>query len=100
MRRYSEADLARVARIRELQSLLGLDLEEIAVVLANDDRLAEIRRAYHDQRTGAAERAELVRECLALQEHLRVIVQAKQAALAKFITDLDERIARARDALK
>ena len=41
MRRYSEADLARVARIRELQSLLGLDLDEIAVVLANDDRLGE-----------------------------------------------------------
>lgn len=40
-RRYSEADLARVARIRELQSLLGLELDEIALVLANDDRLAE-----------------------------------------------------------
>lgn len=100
MRRYSEADLARVSRIRELQSLLGLDLDEIAQVLANDDRLADIRQAYHDEATGAAERAELARECLALLEHLRLIVEAKQAALGKFLADIDERIARVRDVLK
>ena len=100
-RRYSEADLARVARIRELQSLLGLELDEIAVVLANDDRLAEIRQAYHDERTGDARTGlELARECLALLEHLRVIVRTKQAALGKFLADLDERAARARDVLK
>jgi DNA-binding transcriptional MerR regulator len=100
MRRYSEADLARVSRIRELQSLLGLDLDEIAQVLANDDRLADIRQAYHDEATGAAERAELARECLALLEHLRLIVEAKQAALGKFLADIDERIARVQDVLK
>jgi DNA-binding transcriptional MerR regulator len=99
MRRYSETDLARVARIRELQSLIGLDLDEIAAVLANDDRLAEIRQAYHDEGTGAAERAELARECLALLEHLRVLVQAKQEDLSKFLADLDKRIARVRDVL-
>ena len=49
MRRYSEADLARVTRIRELQSLLGLNLEEIAVVLRNDDRIGKIRELYHDR---------------------------------------------------
>ena len=43
MRRYSEEDLARVARIRELQSLLGLNLDEIAAVLRNEDRIDEIR---------------------------------------------------------
>jgi DNA-binding transcriptional MerR regulator len=99
MRRYSEADLARVSRIRELQSLIGLDLDEIAAVLANDDRLAEIRQAYHDEATGAAERAELARECLALLDHLRVLVQAKQEDLSKFLADLDKRIARVRDVL-
>ncbi len=43
LRRYSAANLARVARIRELQTLLGLNLDEIAVVLRNEDRLAQIR---------------------------------------------------------
>jgi DNA-binding transcriptional MerR regulator len=100
MRRYSGADLDRVARIRELQTLLGLNLDEIAVVLRNDDRLAEIREAYHDERTGASERAELARECLALQENLRVIVEAKRVALDKFLADLDARIERVREKLK
>src|ERR1700760_1915832 len=56
LRRYSPADLARVERIRELQSLLGLNLDEIAVVLRNDDRLAEIRQTWHDERTSDGER--------------------------------------------
>ncbi len=100
MRRYSQADLARVARIRELQSLLGLNLDEIAQVLANDDRLADIRQAYHDEATGAAERAELARECLSLLEHLRLIVHTKQEALSTFLADVDQRIARTRDVLE
>ena len=35
----------------ELQTLLGLNLDEIAVVLRNEDRLAQIRLTYHDERT-------------------------------------------------
>jgi DNA-binding transcriptional MerR regulator len=96
MRRYSEDDLARVSRIRELQSLLGLNLDEIAVVLRNDDRLAEIREVYHDERTSAGQRAELARECLTLQEHLLSTVKAKQAALEEFLADVEARVAKVR----
>jgi DNA-binding transcriptional MerR regulator len=96
MRRYSEGDLARVSRIRELQSLLGLNLDEIAVVLRNDDRIAEIREVYHDERTGVEERVKLARECLVLQEHLRDTVKAKQAALDEFLADVEARVSRAR----
>ena len=100
MRRYSGDDLARVSRIRELQALLGLNLDEIAVVLRNDDRMAEIREVYHDERTGDDERAELARECLRLQEQLRDTVEAKQAALAEFLADVDARMARIRALLE
>jgi MerR family transcriptional regulator, repressor of the yfmOP operon len=99
MRRYSEADLARVARIRELQTLLGLNLEEIAVVLRNDDRLTEIKAVYRDEHTGAEERAELARECLVLLEQLRQTVDAKRAALDTFLGDVEARIARVRGVL-
>jgi DNA-binding transcriptional MerR regulator len=99
MRRYSEDDLARVARIRELQTLLGLNLDEIAIVLRNEDRLAEIRRAYHDERTTDDERLGLVRECLVLQEGLRATVEAKRVELDIFLADLDTRIKKARDIL-
>jgi MerR family transcriptional regulator, repressor of the yfmOP operon len=99
MRRYSEADLARVARIRELQTLLGLNLDEIAVVLHNDDRLAEIKAVYHDEHTDAEERAKLAGECLVLLEQLHTTVQGKRAALDSFLADLDARIARVRAVL-
>ena len=99
MRRYSADDLTRVARIRELQALLGLNLEEIALVLRNEDRLAEIRLTYRDERTSDAERRALLRECLALQQDLRGTVQAKRDALTGFLTNLDGRISKAQDLL-
>ncbi len=99
MRRYSADDLSRVARIRELQTLLGLNLDEIAIVLRNEDRLAQIRRAYRDRRTSEEERFQLTRECLILLESLRKTVEAKRAGLDSFLADLDARIGRARDLL-
>ncbi len=99
LRRYSENDLARVGRIRELQALLGLNLDEIAVVLRNEDRIAQICLAYRDERTSEDQRRELTRECLALQLNLRATVEAKREALDTFLADLDTRIGRARDLL-
>ena len=99
LRRYSADDLARVARIRELQTLLGLNLDQIAIVLGNEDRLAQIRRAYKDERTSDEERYQLGRECLALLESLRETVEAKRAALESFLADLDARIGRYKDVL-
>jgi DNA-binding transcriptional MerR regulator len=99
LRRYSAENLARVARIRELQTLLGLNLDEIAMVLRNEDRMAEIRRAYQDERTSDDERLRLTREGLILLESLRETVEAKRAALETFLADLEARIGRARDLL-
>ena len=82
LRRYSPDDIARVERIRELQNLLGLNLDEIAIVLRNEDRMAQIRRSYHDERTSEADRRRLTQECITLQESLRATVDAKLAALA------------------
>jgi len=99
LRRYSAENLARVARIRELQTVLGLNLDEIAIVLRNEDRLAEIRRTYHDERTSEDERYRLTCECLSLLENLRVTVEGKRIALESFLADLDTRIGRAKDTL-
>jgi DNA-binding transcriptional MerR regulator len=99
MRRYSEDDLARVARIRQLQVLLGLNLDEIAVVLRHEDRMAEIKRTYLHEHTSDAERRELVRESLRLQHDLRATVEAKRVAIEGFLADLDARIARSSDLL-
>jgi|SRR5271166_2260646 len=96
LRRYSEEDLARVARIRQLQTLLGLNLDEIALVLRGEDRMAEIRLAYHDEGTTCAERRELVRESLELQHALRTTVEAKRQGIEGFLADLDARIGKTR----
>jgi MerR family transcriptional regulator, repressor of the yfmOP operon len=99
LRRYSAENLARVGRIRELQTLLGLNLDEIAIVLRNEDRMAQIRRAYKDEHTSDDERLRLAREGLVLLEGLRETVEAKRAALECFLTDLEARIGRTRDLL-
>jgi MerR family transcriptional regulator, repressor of the yfmOP operon len=97
MRRYSEEDLARVERIRQLQTLLGLDLDEVAAVLRSEDRLAEIRRACQDGGTSDAERLGMARESLRLLQDLRATVEAKQRAIDSFLADLDARIGRSED---
>ena len=61
--------------------------------------MAQIRLTYHDERTSDAERRRLTREYIALQESLRVTVEAKRDALEGFLADLDARIRRARDLL-
>ena len=99
MRRYSQDDLARVARIRQLQTLLGLNLDEIAVVLRNEDRMAQIKRTYLHEHTTDAQRLELARESLELQQDLRATGEAKRQAIDGFLTDLDSRISRTRDLL-
>jgi DNA-binding transcriptional MerR regulator len=98
-RRYSEDDLARVARIRQLQVLLGFNLDEISVILRSEDRMAEIKRAYRHEHTSGAERQELVRESLHLQHELRATVEGKRQAIEGFLADLDARIARWSDLL-
>jgi len=96
LRRYSEEDLARVARIRQLQELLGFDLDAIARVLRDEDRRAQIKRAYLDEGTSREERQELLRESLDLQQRLRATVEAKLRGIEGFLADLDTRIARTR----
>jgi DNA-binding transcriptional MerR regulator len=96
LRRYSEEDLARVARIRQLQELLGLDLDAIARVLRDEDRRAQIRRAYLDEGTSREARQELLRESLDLQLRLRAVVETKLRGIEGFLADLDTRIAKTR----
>jgi DNA-binding transcriptional MerR regulator len=97
LRRYSEENLERVARIRELQDLLGFNLDEIRDVLASEDQLAELRRLYRDEEVGVAQRRQLMADSLTLQEGLQATVHAKRIALDHFLEDVEARINRMRD---
>jgi len=100
LRRYSEENLSRVERIRELQNLLGLNLDEIAAVLHNEDRLAAMKVAYHDIHTDEEERQSILEACLHLQLELRATVEAKRVSISEFLADLDTRICRIEDLLE
>lgn len=97
-RRYAEADLARVRRIRELQDLMGLNLDEIRTVLCTEDQLESLRAKWHAS-DAAGDRRRLLEEGIALTEPLRARVDAKRARLGAFLEELDERIARYRGLL-
>jgi DNA-binding transcriptional MerR regulator len=84
LRRYSEADTARVGRLRELQELLGFGLEEIREVFDNEDA----------EQTDAARRRELIAEGLEVRAGLRAAVAAKIEALQAFADRLDTERAR------
>jgi DNA-binding transcriptional MerR regulator len=92
-RRYGAEEIERLRRIRELQTLLGLDLEEIGEQLEASDRLEGIKAEYQ---TGPPRerRDEILAEGLAILERLRERVSDRQGRLASFAEELDGRIGR------
>jgi DNA-binding transcriptional MerR regulator len=97
-RRYSDAQVARVCRIRELQQLMGFNLDEIRVVLAAEDRLDELRAAWHqDEEPGS--RREILLEALDIVSGLTAKVADKQARLGEFRAELEAKVARYRELL-
>ncbi|MCU4184711.1 MerR family transcriptional regulator [Acidiferrimicrobium sp. IK] len=96
MRRYAPVDLDRVRRIRELQDLLGFNLEEIRGILGDEDRLAKLRAEYNDEHTSLRRRRDIIQEAVHLREGLRSVVEAKLSRLQAFLADLDSSIDRSR----
>lgn len=91
-RRYSDADLAQVLRIRELQGLVGFNLEEIKTIVAAENRLDELRTEFRAGRSPQREQ-ELVAEAIEINDRLREEMQAKLSRLETFLADLDARAA-------
>jgi DNA-binding transcriptional MerR regulator len=91
-RRYSEDDVVRLQRIRELQELLGFDLGEIGEILRGEDQLADIR--HHYRQASASRRLAMLEDATAINERLRSLVQAKQARLTDMLDQLDAKAAR------
>jgi MerR family transcriptional regulator, repressor of the yfmOP operon len=91
-RRYSDADLARVLRIRELQHLVGFNLDEIKTIVAAEARLDELRSEFKAGGPPQRER-ELVAEAIEINDRLREDMQAKLSRLETFLADLDARAA-------
>ncbi len=87
-RRYSEDDVTRLLRIRELQEVLGFDLCAIGDVLRAEDELADLRRQFH-RGADPGRRQAIVAEAMAINERMRAVVRAKQERLEEMLLDLD-----------
>jgi len=95
-RRYAEVDLARIARIRELQQLMGFNLDEIGQILAAEDSLERIRGEYRSGKPTSRRRRELLAEAIEINDRLRDQVRQKVSRIGGFLEELDAKAVRYR----
>jgi DNA-binding transcriptional MerR regulator len=93
-RRYNELDVARVQHIRELQEVIGLDLERIGTVVRAEDRLATLRAEVRAAPVSDERMVEILREAMEINHQLRAQVADRERALRAFLDDLDAKAAR------
>jgi DNA-binding transcriptional MerR regulator len=89
-RRYDKTDVDRLCRIRELQELMGFNLEEIAVVVQAEDRLARLRAEWQAGQP-VERREEILNEARDLNRRLQSQVRGKLERLGTFLADLESR---------
>ena len=96
-RRYGPAEIARLGQVRELQTLLGLELDEIGEYLDAFDRLDALREEY---RSGPRpeRRDAILSEGMAILDRLQARVRERQAGLDAFAAELQARAERYRAA--
>lgn len=90
-RLYDEHAIARVGRIRTLQSLMGFNLEEIRDILRAEDHLEEIRSEI---KKSSKRKKALYQDAVNTLQELQAKVAEKQASLQNFQDDLGAKMAR------
>lgn len=90
-RLYDESAIARVGRIRTLQSLMGFNLEEIRDILRAEDHLEEIRSEI---KKSSKRKKVLYQDAVNILNELHEKVAEKQASLQSFQDDLQARMSR------
>lgn len=74
-RLYSEADVQRLERIKELRDLLGFSLTDIRELLEADDERGQIKVAYRNETEAVAKVAQLERSTELIRGQLHLIEQ-------------------------
>jgi DNA-binding transcriptional MerR regulator len=92
-RRYADEDVTRLLRIRQLQELMGFDLNEIAAILEGEDRLSDLRQEWFRQES-AQSRAAILGEAVKINDRLQEQVRRKRERLDAFLADLEGKRAR------
>ena len=97
-RLYSQTDMARVTRIRELQELLGFSLAEVRVVLDTEDIdvLDRVRSEYRWGGAGAERRRALLEEAIEANDKLLARLDSTLARIGAFREERAEKGVRLR----
>jgi DNA-binding transcriptional MerR regulator len=85
-RLYSQTDMARATRIKDLQELLGFSLAEVRVVLDTEDNeaLDRVRSEYRWGDSSPQRRRELLDDAITANEHLLERLDTTLARLGAF----------------
>jgi DNA-binding transcriptional MerR regulator len=92
-RLYSENDVQRVERIRQMQNLLGLSLAEIKDMVEAEEVREELRATYRPD-LEIPERIARFEKRIEITERQQSIINAKLTAMNDMKKDLDERMER------
>ncbi|HYM70872.1 MAG TPA: MerR family transcriptional regulator [bacterium] len=92
-RLFTDAEIAQLLRIKELQTLLGFSLAEIKETLQADAARAEIRQAYQ-QATDPATRLGLIEQATSLAQTRVRIINERMARLTKLQEEVEQSLAR------
>ena len=90
-RRYSEADIERLERIKNLRGLLGFSLNEIRELLEAEDERGQIKVAYRHETEALAKIAQLDRADEIIHAQLHMIEQ-KIAGLEQMRASLQTKL--------
>jgi MerR family transcriptional regulator, repressor of the yfmOP operon len=99
-RRYSEANAERLLRIRELQELMGLNLDEIRTILSAEDRLQKLRAEFRRGGVPSKRREQIVREAIDINAELRQRVSERVANMERFLEELETKARRYNEVLR
>jgi MerR family transcriptional regulator, repressor of the yfmOP operon len=99
-RRYSEANAERLLRIRELQELMGLNLDEIRTILSAEDRLQKLRAEFRSGDVPTQRREQIVREAIDINAKLRQRVSERVANMERFLDELEAKSRRYNEVLQ
>jgi DNA-binding transcriptional MerR regulator len=91
-RLYDESDVARLRELMRLRDLLGLSLEELVELAEAEGARAALRDRWESDPSDA-ERLAILEHASELVERQLALVRARQATLAEFAGELEEKLA-------
>jgi DNA-binding transcriptional MerR regulator len=90
-RTYSEEDVEQLAELLRVKELLGVTLEELRTLVADQDTRAGLKQEYRAPGTSAARRRQILDESQAILDRTQALVDRRRAALDAFDRELADR---------